>query len=66
VTPRDWQANLRDLAWSCASVPGAVLEFHRSLDGYAPTPLVELPEVARRLGASVHASGGPSCHRPER
>ena len=30
-------------------VPDELLAFHRMLPGYAPTPLVELPEVAARL-----------------
>lgn len=50
MTPHDWQPNPRDLAWSCSAVPPEVLAFHRSLDGYAPTPLVELPLVAELLG----------------
>jgi diaminopropionate ammonia-lyase len=40
----------RDPAWSCRSADPAVHAFHRSLDGYAPTPLVPLPAVARELG----------------
>lgn len=32
------------------SVSRAPLEFHRRLPGYEPTPLVELPSVAKRLG----------------
>ncbi len=31
---------------------GDMLDFHRSLDGYAPTPLVPLPKIAARLGVS--------------
>jgi len=27
-----------------------MLDFHRSIDGYSPTPLVELPEAAKYLG----------------
>ena len=51
MTPRDWQLNpARDLAWSCPPVANEVLAFHRSLDGYAPTPLVELPDMASILG----------------
>jgi diaminopropionate ammonia-lyase len=50
LTPRDWAANPRDLAWSCAPVTAAVVAFHRSLEGYAPSPLVELPRVAASLG----------------
>lgn len=33
-----------------ASEERAPREFHRRLPGYAPTPLIELPELARRLG----------------
>lgn len=31
-------------------MPDGLLAFHRALPGYAPTPLVELPDVAARLG----------------
>jgi diaminopropionate ammonia-lyase len=34
-----------------ADPSGAVLAFHRSLPGYAPTPVVDLPEVAATVGA---------------
>ncbi len=47
--PRDWQPNPRDRGWSCPPAAADVAAFHRSLEGYAPTPLVELPEVAARL-----------------
>jgi diaminopropionate ammonia-lyase len=51
MTPRDWQSNpARDLAWSCPPVAREVIAFHCSLDGYARTPLVELPDVAAMLG----------------
>ena len=36
-------------AWR-AERPTGVVEFHRSLPGYRPTPLVEVPEVAAELG----------------
>lgn len=45
-----WVANPRDRAWRCDPVPAEVLTFHRSLDGYAPTPLRELPALAATLG----------------
>jgi diaminopropionate ammonia-lyase len=32
------------------AVPGALLDFHRRLPGYAPSPLIELPGAAARLG----------------
>jgi diaminopropionate ammonia-lyase len=44
-----WYAHRRDPAWSCAAPAGAIA-FHRSLDGYAPTRLVELPELAAATG----------------
>jgi len=51
MTPRDWQPNpARDLAWTCPPVSSEVVAFHRALDGYQPSPLVELPDVAARLG----------------
>jgi len=36
--------------WRCAPAPTEVRAFHRSLPGYAPTPLVELPSLARESG----------------
>jgi diaminopropionate ammonia-lyase len=34
---------------------GDVLAFHRSIEGYAPTPLVALPQLASRLGVrAIH------------
>ena len=33
-----------------AGAPASVPAFHRQLDGYAPTPLVELPGIATELG----------------
>ena len=53
MTPRDWQAHPRDLAWSCPPVAADVVAFHRSLETYAPTPLVELPAIAARLGVGL-------------
>ncbi|WP_460366775.1 pyridoxal-phosphate dependent enzyme, partial [Actinocorallia lasiicapitis] len=41
----------RALGWRCPPAPADVLAFHRELPGYAPTPLVELPELAAELGA---------------
>ncbi|MGH2946482.1 MAG: pyridoxal-phosphate dependent enzyme [Solirubrobacteraceae bacterium] len=38
------------LAGPVERVAGAPLDFHRSLPGYAPTPLVESPAAARALG----------------
>lgn len=36
--------------WTSPVTPGNAHEFHRSLPGYAPTPLVSVPEVATELG----------------
>jgi diaminopropionate ammonia-lyase len=45
-----WHAHDRDPAWTCSAPDPAVLAFHRSLPDYTPTPLRDLPEVARDLG----------------
>jgi len=37
-------------AWRSPAGPTAPVAFHASLAGYAPTPLVELPELAAELG----------------
>ncbi|HJG81034.1 MAG TPA: pyridoxal-phosphate dependent enzyme [Brevibacterium senegalense] len=37
-------------AWTTEAAP-TLLDFHRSIPGYAPTRLVELPALARELGA---------------
>ncbi len=34
-------------------LPGAARDFHASLPGYAPTPLVEVPELAAELGVAA-------------
>ncbi|MEV3990425.1 diaminopropionate ammonia-lyase [Streptomyces sp. NPDC049837] len=36
--------------WTCPPAPDGVRDFHASLDGYAPTPLTELPSLADQLG----------------
>ncbi len=48
-----WFANERSTNWSYSAPSPAVLTFHRSLDGYAPTPLVNLPELATELGVAL-------------
>jgi diaminopropionate ammonia-lyase len=45
-----WYANPAARAWTCGAAPAEVGAFHRQLPGYAPTPLVELPALARQLG----------------
>jgi diaminopropionate ammonia-lyase len=36
--------------WTCEPPDGDAAEFHRTLPGYAPTPLVEAPALAAELG----------------
>lgn len=45
-----WYANDSGREWTAPPVPGDAREFHRSLPGYAPTPLVEEPGLAAELG----------------
>lgn len=45
-----WVVNRRDLGWRCDPPSAAVADFHRTLPGYAPTPLVDLPTLATELG----------------
>ncbi|MEU4620270.1 pyridoxal-phosphate dependent enzyme [Actinoplanes sp. NPDC023801] len=40
----------RDPSWTCPPAPAEIRDFHRSLPGYSPTRLVELPELAARTG----------------
>lgn len=44
-----WYLHRRDPAWSCPA-PASAIDFHRSLAGYAPTPLVALPGLAAATG----------------
>jgi len=41
-----------DRAWRCRPAPSDVLDFHRSLPGYAPTLLASLPGLATRSGVA--------------
>ena len=45
-----WVAQRRSPEWCCEPASPLVRDFHRSLAGYTPTPLVELPSVAAELG----------------
>lgn len=51
-TDHTWHANVVDRAWTCPTPEASVRDFHRRLDGYAVTPLVELPDIARALGVA--------------
>jgi diaminopropionate ammonia-lyase len=53
VTPkRTWVANRRDPAWSAPPPDPAARQFHRQLPGFAPTPLIALPDIAREFGVA--------------
>jgi diaminopropionate ammonia-lyase len=45
-----WFARPAARRWRCAAIPGGARDFHRSLPGYAPTPLTEIPALAVELG----------------
>lgn len=46
----EFYAHARDRDWTCAGPSPDAIAFHRGLDGYAVTPLVDLPEAAAELG----------------
>ncbi|MFI7099583.1 diaminopropionate ammonia-lyase [Streptomyces sp. NPDC050161] len=48
--PPPWYARPAARTWRCAPAPADVRAFHAELPGYAATPLVELPDLARELG----------------
>lgn len=48
--PPTWVRQNRTPGWHCMPVAPAVHAFHRSLPGYVPTPLVNLPALADELG----------------
>jgi len=45
-----WYSSDSPRDWSAPAVPTSALEFHRTLPGYAPTPLIEVPALAAELG----------------
>lgn len=45
-----WFSSPPARAWAAPAARAPALDFHRSLPGYEPTPLVELPELAEELG----------------
>jgi diaminopropionate ammonia-lyase len=52
VHPLLWYAKRSVRDWTCDAAPDEVLAFHAGLPGYAPTPLVELPELAEELSVA--------------
>ncbi|QYJ03602.1 pyridoxal-phosphate dependent enzyme [Nocardioides panacisoli] len=47
-----WFSNPAARTWTTPVTGGGAREFHRSLPGYAVTPLVELPSLAEELGVA--------------
>lgn len=45
-------------SWTCEAPDAAAADFHRQLPGYAPTPLVEVPDLAAELGVGLAAADG--------
>lgn len=56
-----WFARSGARAWRCAPVAAEVRDFHAALPDYAPTPLVELPELAVELGVGRVFVKDESC-----
>ncbi|WP_327632854.1 pyridoxal-phosphate dependent enzyme [Kribbella sp. NBC_00482] len=51
MTKRPWATNPGAGSWIAPGVRESALEFHRSMPGYAATPLIEVPTLAELLGA---------------
>ena len=47
-----WYSRPTARQWTCTPVGGRAGVFHRGFAGYAPTPLVEVPQIADRLGVA--------------
>lgn len=45
-----WYFSGSAFGWTAPPMPAGALEFHRSLPGYAPTPLLDVPALAAELG----------------
>src|SRR4030095_14770548 len=50
VRMMSWYCSPTARDWTSPFLPSDAHTFHRSLPGYAPTPLVPVPEVAAKLG----------------
>lgn len=50
MTTPTWYCRPAARQWTCPPVAGDPAAFHRGLDGYAPTRLVEVPAIAEQLG----------------
>ncbi|WP_416972694.1 pyridoxal-phosphate dependent enzyme [Streptomyces sp. 4F14] len=49
MTDTPWLSRPAARTWRCPPPPTAVRDFHRALPGHTPTPLTELPALAREL-----------------
>lgn len=59
-----WAENpQRDHEWICEPVGSEVRGFHRSLTGYAPTGLIDLPDLAGELGGVGHVLAKDESNR---
>ncbi|MEU2421033.1 diaminopropionate ammonia-lyase [Streptomyces sp. NPDC007851] len=56
-----WLARPGARAWRCDPAPAKVRSFHASLPDYAPTPLTELPSLARESGVGRIFVKDESC-----
>ncbi|MEG9250295.1 diaminopropionate ammonia-lyase [Arthrobacter sp. Soc17.1.1.1] len=52
VTVRPWSFTRRPEPWVFADEPTPASEFHRSMPGYAPSPLIPVPTLAERWGVA--------------
>ncbi|MDN5854492.1 MAG: pyridoxal-phosphate dependent enzyme, partial [Actinomycetia bacterium] len=52
MTVPTWRCRPAARQWTCPPVGDKPTLFHRGLDGYAPTRLVEVPGIAKRLGVA--------------
>lgn len=48
----DWYSNRAARTWVSPNSPVDARDFHRSLEGYAPTRLLQLPAIAAELGVA--------------
>jgi diaminopropionate ammonia-lyase len=53
ASPVRWAVRAGRSRWTPPPLKAAAAQFHSSLPGYRPTPLVELPELAAELGVAA-------------
>src|SRR5215470_18381621 len=52
VPPLTWVPRTGARGWHAPAIGPSPVIFHRSLPGYRPTPLVDMPELAATLGVA--------------